>query len=113
MNVLITGGKTFNNDLVFRRAMGVVMSEMNNDKELNLILTGPYKTNELARQFVNLSENSFKSRGMKIVYSYLNITDINWQNIDSVVALVDPPQKNTVLGYKAEEYGIDVNIFRY
>lgn len=112
MRVLISGGKDFNDPLVFRRAMGVKMSDMK-DKELVLLLAGPYKTNELARQFVNLAEESFRARGMSIKYQHINPSDVDWNNVDSVVSLVKPPQRNTVLGYKAEERGIDVDVFRY
>ncbi len=113
MKVLISGGKDFDNAQVFRRAMTVTMSEMGSDKELVLLLAGPFKTNEMARQFVNLAEESFQSRGMKIKYIHQNPKDVAWDTISSVVSLVNPPQRNTVLGYEAEKHGVDVNVFRF
>lgn len=113
MKVLISGGKDFNDPLVFRRAMTVTMSEMGSDKELVLLLAGTFKTNEIARQFVNLAEDSFRTRGMKLKYIHVHPGDVPWDDVDSVVSLVNPPQRNTSLGYKAEERGVDVNVFRY
>ena len=113
MRVLISGGKDFNDPQVFRRAMTVTMSEMGSDKELILLLTGPFKTNEIARQFANLAEESFRARGMKIKYVHKSATDVDWQSVDSVVSLVVPPQRNTALGYEAEKQGVDVNVFRF
>lgn len=113
MRVLISGGKDFSDPQIFRRAMTVTMSEMGTDKELVLLLSGPFKTNEIARQFVNLAEESFRARNMKIKYIHVDPADVPWESVDSVVALVNPPQRNTVLGYKADEQGIDVNVFRY
>ena len=113
MRVLISGGKDFNDPQVFRRAMTVTMSEMGSDKELTLLLAGPYKTNEIARQFVNLAEESFRARGMKIKYIHQNPTDVPWHSVDGVVSLVVPPQRNTALGYEAEKQGVDVNVFRF
>jgi hypothetical protein len=112
MKVLISGSKDFDDPLVFRRAMGVVMSDLN-DSELVLLLAGSYKTNELARQFVNLTESSFSSRGMKINYRHVPPTDIPWHEVDMVVCLVKPPKSNTALGYEAESMNKDVHVFRY
>lgn len=113
MNVLVTGGKDFNDPLVFRRAMGVVMSDLGSEPTLTLMLAGPYKTNEIARQFVNLAEESFKARGKKINYVHVNPAAVAWDTIDMVVSLVYPPQRNTALGFEAESRGIDVNVFRF
>jgi hypothetical protein len=112
MKVLVTGGKDFDDYSVFRRAMGVVMSDLHDD-ELLLMLTGPYKTNELARQFVNLTESSFRARNKKLLYTGVPPSQVPWQDVDVVVSLVRPPQKNTVLGYEAEKRGLDVHVFRF
>ena len=113
MRDLVSGGKGFNDHLVLRRAMGVVMSEMGVDTELTLMLAGPHVVNDIARQFVNLTEDSFKGRGKKINYVHVPPKDVPWEDVDAVVSLVKPPQRNTVLGYQAEERGLDVHVFRF
>lgn len=113
MKVLISGGKDFDNAQVFRRAMGVIMSDLGEDKEMILYLTGPFKTNDIARQFVNLAEASFKARGRSINYQHVSPKDVPWDSIDTVVSLVNPPQRNTALGYEAESMDKDVHVFRY
>lgn len=113
MKVLISGGRDYDNAQVFRRAMGVIMSDLGEDKEMTLYLAGPYKTNDIARQFVNLTESSFKSRGRTLNYQHVSPKDVPWDSIDAVVALVNPPQRNTALGYEAEDMGKEVHVFRY
>lgn len=111
MKVLINGSKDFDDPLTFRRAMGVVMSDMS-DSELSLYLTGAYKTSDIARQFVNLTEKSFAARGMRLTYIDVPHTH-PLDDIDIVVVCVNPPAKNTFVGRRAEEQGKEVYVFRY
>lgn len=112
MKILINGSKDFDDYNTFLRAMGVMISDLK-DKELILMLTGNYKTNDLARVFVNLSEKSFKSRGKLLNYVHVSGKEVDWDSVDAVVILVKPPQKNTPLGYEAERQDKDVHVFRY
>jgi hypothetical protein len=112
VNVLVVGGRDFDDPLVFRRAMAVTMSELSDDT-LTLLLAGPKQTNELARHFINLSEDSFKARGKSIKFRYVLKDAVDWTEVDMVVSLVNPPQRNTVLGYEAEGHNVPVNVFRY
>ena len=113
MKVLINGSPRFNNPQVFLRAMGVVMSEVHDDNKLTLLLSGQHKTNDIARQFVNRTEDSFRARGKKLDYVHASPRLVSWDEVDMVVIFVNPPERNTKVGYEAERRGKEVNVFRY
>jgi len=112
MKVLISGSKEFNNPQVFRRAMGVVLSDLA-DSELTLVLAGAANTSEIARQFVNLSEEPLRLRGKTIRYVHVAPDAVDYDEIDTVVVCVLPSQKNTALGHTAADHGVNVEVFRY
>lgn len=113
MRLLINGGKSFANEQVFRRAMGVAMYDMQGDTRLTLLLSGSHKTNDIARQFVNLTERSFTARGMKLDLTYVSVNKLDWDSVDKVLVFVSPPYKSTPVVKIAEEHGKDVDIYRY
>lgn len=116
MIVGIQGTPSFNDYQVFLRAMGVTMSSLKQDDEYFYIYSaGPSNINDMASEFVNLSERGLKSRGKKIkmykvppTWITENINEINYfaflsKEREQVSKLVDDAKANNV------EYGI----FRY
>ncbi len=116
MIVGIQGTPNFSDYQVFLRAMGVTMSSLKEDDEYFYIYSaGPSNVNDMASEFVNLSERGLKSRGKKIkmykvppTWITENIKEINYfaflsKEREQVSKLVDDAKANNV------EYGI----FRY
>lgn len=83
MIVGVQGTPSFNNYNIFLRAMAVALSELKNEeKEFYLYSVGPGNINDMAMEFVNLSERGMKSRGKSI--KLFRVTP-QWleENIDS------------------------------
>ena len=64
MNLLIQGTNAFNDYNVFMRAMAVALSDTKS--ELKITSIGGYRINQMVREFVNVSENGLRSRGVSI-----------------------------------------------
>ena len=83
MIVGVQGTTSFNNYNVFLRAMAVALSELNQEeKDFYIYSAGPGNVNDMAMEFVNLSERGMKSRGKSI--KLFKVTP-KWieENIDS------------------------------
>lgn len=66
MIVAIQGTKSFDDYNVFLRAMGTALSQMDrSDKEFLVYSAGPYNINAMGLEFMNVSEQGFKARGIK------------------------------------------------
>lgn len=116
MIVGVQGTSSFEDYQVFLRAMGVALSSIKeNDPYFYIYTAGPAKTNSMVMEFVNVSERSMKSRGIKIkMYkvppSWMeeNINDFNY------LAFLSKPKEGTSRLVKvAEENNVEVGIFRY
>jgi hypothetical protein len=67
MIVGVQGTRNFKDYAVFLRGMGTALYTMDrDDKELIIYSAGPYQVNAMALEFSNVSERSFKARGIKI-----------------------------------------------
>ncbi|NBP55855.1 hypothetical protein EBU71_04840 [bacterium] len=96
--------------------MGVALSSIKQEDPYFYIYTaGPAKVNSMVMEFVNVSERSMKSRGIKIkMYkvppSWIeeNIVEINY------FAFLSKPKEGTSRLVKiAEDNNVEVGIFRY
>jgi hypothetical protein len=67
MNVAVQGTKEFSDYQVFMRAMGVALSSCS-DSEFNVYSAGPAAINSYTAEFCNMSENSLRSRGIKVKF---------------------------------------------
>jgi hypothetical protein len=116
MIVGIQGTNSFDDYKVFLRAIGVAMSGMKNeDKELYIYSSGPARVNSMVSEFSNLSERSFKARGMKIKFFKVpnqwlkeNISSFNY-----LIFLSKPNEHVSRLVAEAELNNVEVGIFRY
>lgn len=116
MIVGVQGTSSFDDYQVFLRAMGVALSSIKQEDPYFYIYTaGPAKVNSMVMEFVNVSERSMKSRGIKIkMYkvppSWIeeNIVEINY------FAFLSKPKEGTSRLVKiAEDNNVEVGIFRY
>lgn len=116
MIVAVQGTSSFSDYNVFLRAMGVAMSSLSEeDLYFYIYSAGPGNVNDMASEFVNLSERGMKSRGKKIkMYKVApswiseNIKDVNYfafmsKESEQVTKLIDEAKANNV----------DYGIFRY
>lgn len=66
MIVGIQGTRAFSDYNVFLRGMGRALSAMHpDDKEFIVMAVGTANINEMAMEFINITERSLKSRGIK------------------------------------------------
>lgn len=67
MIIGVQGSLTFDSYQVFMRAMAVAMSDRKEgDNEILIYSAGPVRVNNFVAEFSNITENSLKSRGIKI-----------------------------------------------
>lgn len=114
MNIAVQGTKEFSDYNVFLRAMGVVLSDVE-DGEFNVYSVGPAQINSFTAEFCNLSENGLKQRGIKTRFYRVpaSYVEENMSDFSYVAFLSTPNQRPSRLVASAELKGIEVGIFRY
>ena len=116
MKIGVSGTRDFNDYNIFLRAMRVALSGFEDgDTELVVYAAGPAKVNSFVTEFTNITENSFKSRGIKTkVY---RVTNDEFKNqlpdIDFYAYLCTPGEDKNHLVKHAEEFDIEVRMFRF
>lgn len=117
MNVGIQGTKTFSDYNVFLRAMRVILSGFDQEKDSELIIytAGPANINSFAMGFINITENSLKSRGIKtkVLKVPANIIKDRMHDMDYFAFFSQPKESVSSLVREAEDKDIEVGIFRY
>lgn len=116
MIVAVQGTSSFNEYAIFLRAMGTALSQLNKeDKEFFIYSAGPSKINSMALEFSNVSERSFKARGIKVrtfkvppSWIKENIHDIGYFAFFS-----KPKEPVSALVDYAEAKDIQVGVYRY
>lgn len=116
MIVVVQGTNNFNDYQVFLRAIGVALSSLpKEDKQLEIFSVGPARTNTMAMEFVNVSERSMRSRGIKLKLRYVPpswvIENMNSINYFAYLSTPNEPKGNIVK--EAENNNIEVGIFKY
>lgn len=108
MKVLFTGRKPKNEVLL--QAFGVAMRAMENNT-LDVWSSGNFMFNDTIRGYVNILENSFKSRDRHVHYHLA--MHPNPKDFDMVIWFASPSAKKTKLIERAESEGTEVVIFRH
>ena len=113
MIVGIQGSRNFNDYTVFLRAMGTALHDLDGDEEFTIISAGPYRVNEMALEFINVS--NWKSRGIKAKVVKMppvalkeRITDL-----DYFVYFSLPKESESDLVREAQDKDVEVGIYRY
>lgn len=116
MIVGVQGTPNFNNYNIFLRAMAVALSELKDkEKEFYLYSVGPGNINDMAMEFVNLSERGMKSRGKQI--KLFRVTP-QWfeENVDifNHFAFVSNPKERTSnLVSLSKSKKINTNVYNF
>jgi hypothetical protein len=116
MIVGIQGSKTFNDYNVFLRAMGVALSSLGSeDTEVLVASAGPININNMAMEFVNISERSLKARGIRIKLIKIPPSWIkdNIHSIGYFAYFSKPKEPVSDLVDVAEAKDIEVGVYRY
>jgi hypothetical protein len=116
MIVAIQGSKTFIDYNVFLRAMGVALASLDaEDQEILVASAGPININNMAMEFVNISERSLKARGIKIKLIKIPPSWIkdNIHNIGYFAYFSKPKEPVSNLVDLAEAKDVEVGVYRY
>jgi hypothetical protein len=114
--VAIQGSKSFDDYAVFLRGIGTALSRMKDgDKELTVYSAGPAHINSMAMEFTNVSERSFKARGIKVKFIKIPPSWIkeNIRSVDYFAFFSKPKETTSSLVSYAESKDASVGIFRY
>jgi hypothetical protein len=114
MIIAVEGTKGFTDYEVFMRAMGVALSQPNNENVIEVWSAGPHKINSFTAAFCNSAENYLKQKGFKVIFKKLPVSYIS-ENISYVSYFAHFANKNdkpSRITAEAELAGIEVGIFR-
>ena len=115
MIIAIEGTKSFKDYDVFTRAMGVALSNINNNKNVEVWSAGPHNVNNFTAAFCNITENYLKQKGIKISFKKLPtqyVTD-KLSEVDYFIFLGTKSENKSKLTIMAEMSGIETGVFRY
>jgi len=116
MIVAIQGSKTFSDYNVFLRAMGVALSSLDaEDTEILVASAGPININNMAMEFVNISERSLKARGIRIKVVKIPPSWIkeNLAKINYFAYFSKPKESLPDLVTLADAKDIEVGVYRF
>jgi hypothetical protein len=116
MIVGIQGSKTFSDYNVFLRAMGVALSSLpEDDTEILFASAGPLNINNMAMEFINISERSLKARGIKTKLIKIPPSWIkeNIHKIEYFAYFSKPKEPVSDLVDLAEAKDVSVGVYRY
>lgn len=115
MIIGVQGTKKFSDYDTFMRAMGVALSQPNDEDVIEVWSAGPHKINSFTAAFCNSAENYLKQKGYKVVFRKVPAEYIE-DNIDYLSYLAYFSSKNerpSKLISAAELANIEVGIYRY
>ncbi len=96
--------------------MGVALSAVNDDQEIQVWSAGPHKINSFTAAFCNSSENYLRQKGFKVTFSKATAAwiadNLSYVNYFAFFSL--PKESLSKLVQKAQGVeGCEVGIFRY
>ena len=115
MIVGIQASRNFNDYSVFLRAMGTALYGLNEDSEFVLLTAGPHKLNDMAMEFVNVSERSLKAKGIKakVVKMPDKALKERLHDLDSFLYFSLPKETPSSLALEAEAKDLEVLFYRF
>lgn len=115
MIIGIQGSRSFTDYQIFLRAMGTALYDLDGDTEIVILSAGPYRVNEMAMEFVNVSERSLKARGIKakVVKLPPKALKERMHDVDYFVYFSLPKEPTSDLVRHAEDIDVEVGIYRY
>jgi hypothetical protein len=116
MKIGVQGTNSFSDYTVFLRAMRVALSDIEkNDSELIVFSAGPSKVNSFAMEFINITERTMKSHGIRS-----RVVKVPPSRLKSLMDELDyfaffsiPKEPESYLVKEAKDKDVEVGIFRY
>lgn len=115
MIIAVEGTKYFDDYETFMRAMGVALSQPNDEDVIEVWSAGPHKINSFTAAFCNSSENYLKQKGYRVQFKKLPAKYIE-ENVKHVTYFAYFGSKNdgkSRLTAAAELANVEIGIFRY
>jgi hypothetical protein len=114
MIIAVEGTKSFDDYETFMRAMGVALSQPNNEDIIEVWSAGPYKINNFTASFCNSSENYLKQKGFKVLFKKLpsNYIAENMSYVSYFAFFATRNEQKSKLTASAELSGVEVGLFR-
>jgi hypothetical protein len=115
MIIGIQASRNFSDYSVFLRAMGTALYDLEGDQEFIILSAGPHKLNDMALEFINVSERSLKSRGIKAKVVKMPPLALKERmlDIDYFCYFSLPKEIESSLVREAQDKDIEVGIYRY
>lgn len=114
MIVGMQGSRNFNDYSIFLNAMLRVLNSFEaGDTEFTIMTAGPFRINEMAQEFVNVSD--WKSRGIKAKVVKMPAVALTERMgaIDQFVYFCNPKEPLSPLVAEADKHDIFPQVFRY
>lgn len=113
MNIILQGSKAFNDYPVFLRAMGVALSDVQD--ELNLFVLGPLHMNEHATEFFNKTRDSLKQRGVILTLTRIpaGTAEEDFSKFDKFYYFCNNKEWLSPTAKEFEKQNGDLLVFRY
>jgi len=116
MIVAISGSPNFNDYNIFLRAMHTALTQLpEDDKMITIMSAGPARINSFGLEFTNITERSFKARGIKIKLVKIPPKWIK-ENLDVVNYLAyfsKPKESLPDLIKLADAKSVEVGVYRF
>jgi hypothetical protein len=115
MIVAMQASRNFNDYQIFLRAMGTALYDIGDDTEFTIISAGPHNLNNMAMEFINVSERSLKARGIKtkVVKMPAKALKERMHDMSMFFYFSLPKETPSDLVKEAEDKDIPVAIYRY
>jgi hypothetical protein len=116
MKIGVQGTNSFSDYTVFLRAMRVALSDIEKeDNEFIVFSAGPSKVNSFAMEFINITERTMRSNGIKS-----KVVKVPPSRLKSLMGEMDyfaffsvPKEPEGYLVKEAKDKDVEVGIFRY
>ena len=111
MNILIESSSKFNDYPDFMRSMMVALSD--GDEEINLLCYKSHKLYSMALEFANVTEQSLKSRGIKLKVNRVADQQLDNLKLNKMFYFCTPGEHLSPLAKKISNSGQEVVKFVY
>lgn len=114
MIIAVEGTKNFADYETFMRAMGVALSQINDDNRVDVWSAGPHTINNFTAAFCNSAENYLRQKGIRVSFKKVNAQYIkdNMHTVSYLAFFSKKNEKPSALVGTAELDNIEVGIFR-
>lgn len=115
MIIAVEGTKSFKDYDVFTRAMGVALSNVNQDREIEVWSAGPHNVNNFTAAFCNITENYLRQKGFKLSFKKLpsKYIEERIENVNYFAFFGTRGDGKSKLAALAELSGVETGIFKF